>query len=167
MLKKIVLLTFLCLPLGMMAQELKIAYVNSMEIFNAMPETSAAETTLANLKQEVRAELQRMESQYNSTVEEFKQLPDSLSPEVKINRMKELEGIRERMQTYYQQSEEAIAKKSNDLQAPIVQKIKNAIKTVGDEQGYTYMLEEGAFLYASPKAIDATSLVKAKLGLKK
>ena len=60
MLKKIVLFAFLCFPLGMIAQEVKIAHVNSMEIFNVMPETAAAETELANLNQSLHVELQNM-----------------------------------------------------------------------------------------------------------
>ena len=166
MLKKIVLFAFLCLPLGMIAQEAKIAYVNSMEIFNTMPETSAAETELANLNQSLRADLQRMQEEYNKKYTEFMQQQDTLIQSIKIRRMQEVEDIKNRLETFYEQAEQEMAKKRNDLNAPIVQKIQSAIKVVGEEQGYTYMMEMGGFLYVSPKAIDATSIVKAKLGLK-
>jgi len=166
MLKKIVLLAFLCLPLGMIAQEVKIAHVNSMEIFGAMPETAAAETKLANLNQSIRAELQRLEEDYNKKYTEFMQESDTLVQSIKIRRMTEIEDLRGRIETYYQQAEQEIAKTRNDLQAPIVQKIQDAIKAVGEDQGYTYVMEAGAFIFISPKAIDATPLVKTKLGLK-
>ncbi len=166
MLKRIVLFAFLCLPLGMIAQEVKIAHVNSMEIFNAMPETAAAETELANLNQSLRGELQRMEEEYNKKYTEFMQQQDSLTQSIKIRRMQEVEDIKNRIETFYQQAEQDVAKKRNDLNAPIVQKIQTAIKAIGEEHGYTYMMEMGAFLYVSPKAVDATPLVKTKLGLK-
>ena len=166
MLKKIVLLSFLCLPLGMMAQEVKIAHVNSMEIFGAMPETSAAETELANLNQSIRAELQGMQEEYNRKYADFMQQSDSLVQSIKIRRMQEIENIKEKIEIFYQQAEQEIAKKRNDLQAPIIQKIHDAIKAIGEEQGYTFIMEAGAFLYISPKTFDATPQVKAKLGLK-
>lgn len=166
MLKKIVLLAFLCLPLGMMAQEIKIAHVNSMEIFSAMPETAAAETELANLNQEIRNEIQLMESEHSRKLSEFVQQRDTLSQSIQERRIAEIEDIKNRIETYYQQSEQRVIKARNDLQAPIIQKIQEAIKAVGEEQGYTYMMETGAFLYVSPKTIDATSSVKSKLGLK-
>ena len=166
MLKKILLLTFLCLPLGMIAQEVKIAYVNSMEIYNVMPEASAAETEMANLNQSLRAELQRLEDEYNNKYTEFMQQQDSLVQSIKIRRMQEIEDMKNKVETYYQQAEQEVAKKRSELNASIIQKMQAAIKEVGDEQGYSYMMEMGGLLYVSPKAIDATSQVKAKLGLK-
>ena len=166
MLKKIVLLAFLCLPLVMMAQELKIAHVNSLEIFNVMPEASAAETELANFGQKLHADLKGMEEEYNKKYADFMQQSDTLIQSIKIRRMQEIENLKNRIETYYQQAEQDVVKKRNELNEPIVQKIKNAIKAVGEEQGYAYMMEYGAFLYVSPKAIDATPQVKAKLGLK-
>jgi len=164
--KKIVLLAFLCLPLGMKAQEVKIAHVNTLEIFNAMPETSAAETELANLGQSLRTELQRMEEEYNRMYTQFMQQQDSLPQSIKIKRMQEIEDKKNRTETFYQQAEQEVAKKKEELNAPIAQKIQAAIKAVGDEQGYTYMMESRVFAYTSPKAIDATPFVKAKLGIK-
>ncbi len=166
MLKKIVLCVFLCLPLGMMAQELKIAHVNSMEIFNAMPETAAAETELANLNQSLRKELQTMETDYNKKYTEFMQQQDSLTQSIKVRRMQEVQDLKDRIETFYQQAEQEVTKKRNELNAPIIQKIQTAIKAVGEEHGFTYMMESGAFLFVSPKATDATPLVRTKLGLK-
>jgi len=166
MLKKIVLLSFLCLPLGMIAQEVKIAYVNSAEIFNVMPETAAAESELLKLNQSLRADIQGMEAELNKKYTEFMQQSDTLVQSIKVRRMQEIEDLKNRIETYYQQAEQQVAQKKNEVQAPIVQKIQDAIKSVGDEQGYTFVMEKGAFLYVSPKAVDATNQVKAKLGLK-
>ncbi|MDR0231899.1 MAG: OmpH family outer membrane protein [Dysgonamonadaceae bacterium] len=166
MLKKIVLLAFLCLPLGMMAQELKIAHVNPGEIFNAMPETAAAETELLNLQQQIRTELQRMEEEYGRKYTEFMQESDSLVQSIKVVRMQEIENLKNRIEAFYQDAEQQIGKARNDLIAPISQKIQNAIKAVGEEHGYTYVMDSGAFIHISPKAIDITPLVKTKLGLK-
>ncbi len=166
MLKKIALFVFLCLPLGMFAQELKIAHVNYMDIFNVMPETAAAESELVKIQQAWRTELQTMETEYNKKYTEFMQQQDSLAQSIKVRRMQEIQDVKDRIENSFQQAEQDIAKKRNDLNEPIVQKIKNAIKLVGEEHGYTYVLEASSFMYISPKSVDATPLVKAKLGIK-
>ncbi|GBU07080.1 hypothetical protein AwDysgo_04110 [Bacteroidales bacterium] len=145
---------------------LKLAHVNSMEIFNAMPETGTAETEIANMNQSIRTELETMEEEYRKKSTEFYQQQDSLTQSIKVRRMQEVNDLRERIQTFYESADQDIKTKTQELNAPIVQKIQNAIKAVGDEQGFTHMMEAGAFLYISPKAIDATPFVKAKLGLK-
>ena len=48
---------------------------------------------------------------------------------------------------------------------PIQQKMADAIKAVGTEQGYTYIIDPQVLLYTGPNAIDATPFVKTKLGL--
>lgn len=42
---------------------------------------------------------------------------------------------------------------------------RNAIKAVGDEKGYTYILDPQIVLYQGNTAVDATQFVKAKLGI--
>jgi outer membrane protein len=57
-------------------------------------------------------------------------------------------------------------KKGQELYAPIQKKMQDAIKAVGDEKGYAYILNPEILLYKGASSIDATPFVKAKLGLK-
>ena len=52
--------------------------------------------------------------------------------------------------------------------APIQEKIMTAIKAVGEENGFTYILDvnSSTIVYTGKDAIDVTPLVKDKLGLK-
>jgi len=165
MLKKIVLAALFCLPLGMLAQD-KIAYVNTQDVYKVMPETGIAESEFVKFRQSFENDLRRMEDEYNKKMAEFQQQSDSLPQTIKVRRMQELQDIRERSQTYLEQMQQEMEKKQNDLNMPIIQKIRDAIKAVSTENGYTYVLEEGYFLYVAPNAINATPLVKAKLGIK-
>ena len=58
--------------------------------------------------------------------------------------------------------------KRAELLKPILDKIQNAINTVGKEKGYTYVLDlaTGAAVYVGTDAVDCTNDVKAKLGIK-
>jgi outer membrane protein len=166
MFRKLVLVALLAIPAGVFAQEIRIAHVNTQEIFNNMPETSAMETAVANLNQGYTDELKRMEDEYNKKYAEFVEQSDSLQENIKVMRMQEVQNIQQRIQTFYQQARQEVQKKQQELLAPIQKKISDAIKLVGDENNFTYIIEDGAFLYMSPKSIDATQLVKTKLGLK-
>lgn len=166
MLKKLVVVALLAFSVSTFAQEVKIAHVNTQEVFNAMPEVSAMESEIAELSKGFKDELKRLEDEYTKKYTEFVQKADSLPESIKIRRMQEVQDIQQRVETFYQQAQQDVQKKQQELQAPIEQKIAEAIKAVGDEQGYTYVLQNGVFLYISPRAIDATPLVKAKLGLK-
>jgi len=166
MLKRLVLAMLLALPVGAFAQDLKIAHVNTQEVFNAMPELSAMESEIADLNKSFTEELKRMEDEYSKKYAEFIEKADSLPENIKIRRMQEVQDIQQKIETFYQQARQDVQKKQQELQAPIEKKIADAIRLVGEEQGYTYVLQSGVFLHISAKAIDATQLVKSKLGLR-
>lgn len=166
MLKKLILFAFILLPLGAFAQEMKIAHVNTTEIFNSMPETAAAEKDLVAYNQALEKELKTMQDEFQKKYTEWMQQQDSLAESIKVRRMQEIEDLRNRIENFYQQSVQDAQKKREDLNAPIVQKIQNAIKAVGEEHRFTYIMEAGAFLYVGSNASDATPLVRTKLGLK-
>ncbi|MDH6534122.1 outer membrane protein [Parabacteroides sp. PM5-20] len=163
--KLIALAVIMLLPLGAIAQEVKIAYVNTQEIMMAMPELSDMEKKLADLNESYTSELKRMEEDYNRKTQEYIAAQDSLTENIKLRRMQEIEGMRERMEQVYQMGQQEMSKKQEELFAPIQQKMMDAIKSVGNEKGYTYILNPASILYTGDAAIDATPFVKTKLGI--
>ena len=45
------------------------------------------------------------------------------------------------------------------------QEVFMAIQKVGEEKGYTYIIDPAALLYTGTNAVDATPFVRTKLGL--
>jgi outer membrane protein len=165
--KKLIVLLFMILPLSMSAQDLKIAYVNVQEIFMAMPEMSAIEKKIVDLNEEYAKEMKQMEDEYTKKYSDFVAQQDSLTENIKLRRMQEIEDMRTRMENFVPIAREDMQKKQQELYQPVQDKIRNAIKAVGDEKGYTYVvsMEPSLFLYTGSSAIDATSFVKSKLGI--
>ncbi len=99
--------------------------------------------------------------------EEFQKLAATSSETVKADHQKQLDSIQERYQMFLQNSQKEMEELRQKLLAPVQQKIVNAIKSVGDEKGYTYVfdLAAGNLVYVSTTAEDATPLVKTKLGI--
>jgi len=164
--KKILLSMLLCLPFGLAAQEVKIAVVNTQTILNIMPEVSAMESEIATLGQQYEKQLKIMQDEYTRKYSDLTAQGDSLTENIRMLRLQEIQDIQTRMENFAPQAREHMQKKQEELLQPIQEKIQKAIKEVGEENGYTYILNPAAILYMSPNAIDATDKVKTKLGLK-
>ena len=164
--KKIIVSILLLLPLGLVAQEMKIALVNTQDIINVMPEVGVMETEMLAMRQQYQKEAQIMEDEYNRKFADFTAQNDSLTDNIRKLRIQEIESIRDRLQNFVPMAQETIEAKQNELLAPIYDKLQKAIDSVGEEQGYMCIMNPQAFLYKGKGLIDATEQVKAKLGLK-
>ncbi|MDR2384703.1 MAG: OmpH family outer membrane protein [Tannerella sp.] len=166
--KKTILLMLMFIPLGIIAQEIKIAVVNTQTLFMAMPEISTLETEMANIRKQYESELKTMQDEYNRKNSDLIAQGDSLTDNIKMLRLQEIQDIQTRMENFIPMAQETVTKKQEELIAPIQQKMDKAIKEVGVENGYTYILIDNPqlILFKGPLAIDATDKVKAKLGIK-
>ena len=164
--KKFIVILCVLLPLSVFSQELKIAYVNVNEVFNMMPELEEAETQFAAFMAQYESEINAMRDEYRLKVEEYMKVQETLAENLKQRREQEIIDLENRIQTTYMVYQEDRDQKQAELMAPIQEKIQIAIQAVGDEQGYTSVQDVRALLYVGRSAIDATELVKAKLGLR-
>ena len=151
--------------LGVFAQESKIAIVNTQEVIQAMPEFATMQKQMADMEAKYKNEMQVMQDEYNKKYSDFVAQQDSLTENIKMRRMQELQDMEQRTQNFIQISQQDFQKKQGELFTPIQDKLKNAIKAVGDEKGYTYILDPQIVLYQGNTAVDATQFVKAKLGI--
>ena len=153
------------LSLGLLAQASKIAIVNTQEVIQAMPEFATMQKQMADMEAKYKNEMQVMQDEYNKKYSDFVAQQDSLTENIKMRRMQELQDMEQRTQNFIQISQQDFQKKQGELFTPIQDKLKNAIKAVGDEKGYTYILDPQIVLYQGNTAVDATQFVKAKLGI--
>ena len=171
MLKKFILLLCLAAPLALVAQE-KIAYVNSQEIMFKMPELKEIESKMATKQEGIKKTLEGIQAEYQAKLEDygkklenFQKGDSSVSEAEMMDQQKALTQVQERYETYAQTSQSDLEKTYGEMMAPINDKIRKAIKEVGDEQGYAYIVDVQALLYVSPSSADASKLVKTKLGI--
>jgi hypothetical protein len=163
--KKLIIFLLMMLPLGVFAQESKIAIVNTQEVIQAMPEFATMQKQMADMEAKYKNEMQVMQDEYYKKYSDFVAQQDSLTENIKMRRMQELQDMEQRTQNFIQISQQDFQKKQGELFTPIQDKLKNAIKAVGDEKGYTYILDPQIVLYQGNTAVDATQFVKAKLGI--
>jgi len=165
--RKLIALLLMLLPFvgAANAQEAKIAFVNTQEVFMALPEVADMRKQIDDLNANYQKELETMQNEFQKKYSDFIAQQDSLTENIKVRRMQEVEDLRQRMDNFVQVAQQDVNKKQQELIAPIQQKMADAIKAVGTEQGYTYIIDPQVLLYTGPNAIDATPFVKTKLGL--
>ena len=151
--KKLIIFLLMMLPLGVFAQESKIAIVNTQEVIQAMPEFATMQKQMADMEAKYKNEMQVMQDEYNKKYSDFVAQQDSLTENIKMRRMQELQDMEQRTQNFIQISQQDFQKKQGELFTPI------------QEKGYTYILDPQIVLYQGNTAVDATQFVKAKLGI--
>ena len=154
---------------GVANAQMKIAYVNSAEIVESMPESAKVKSNLEAYYNELQSQLQTMLTEYSNKVQDYEANQATLSNLVKQSKEKEIVDIENRIQQFRANAEEEMVKKQEELLKPVLDKVQNAINAVGKEKGYTYIIDNaaGTIIYMGADAIDASKDVKAKLSAKK
>lgn len=165
MIKKILLAVALAIPMFVSAQTLKVGVVDTSSIMQAMPDTKAAETKLADTSKKYEADFAKLQEEFGRLYEEFQKMPESEPQAIRERKTRELADINQKIETFQQTASQDLQKMQQELMAPIVTKIKTAIESVGRENGYAMIQEVQSLIYYASPVEDITPKVKQKLGL--
>ena len=165
MLKKLLVVALLALPICVSAQELKFATVNLQAIFQVMPETAAATVALQDKQKKYENELSKMAEELQTKYAALTEQKDSLPENILNARLAELQEIEQRTENFRRMAAEDIQAEQEKLMAPIQEKLMAAVKEVGTEGNYVYVLDETGVVFKGTMTEDITPKVKTKLGI--
>ena len=165
MIKKILLFTIAMFPLVGFAQEAKIAYVNFSEVALAMPEYKLMVDSLQKKDQEFQAEMKSINEEYTKKYSDFIAVQETLDESIKIRKYQEIESIRLSGENFQQTANQRMEELQNALSIPVTTKLQKAVDEVGSDNNFLYIVDSTVLRYTSPNAINATPLVKKKLGI--
>ena len=164
--KKILILSILCLFAVNSYSQNKLGYIDSQELLLLMPERKTAEEEVQTFAKSLESQLQAMTAEYQQSVQEYQSNEATYTDLVKQDKVAEITGLEQRIQTFQQNAQKSLQTKEQELLEPILAKARKAIEDVATEGGYTYIFDKsiGSILYAkdSENVID---LVKKKLKL--
>ncbi len=145
----------------------KFGHIESNKLMSIMPEMKAAQTSLQNKAMEFEKQLNEMKTEYQKLIKTFQDSEKTMSEIVKATKVKEIQDAEQRIGTFNQYAQQELGKTKEELLKPIIEKSTNAIKQVGEENGFIYIfdLSAGNILYFSAKSVDVLPLVKKKLGI--
>ncbi len=146
---------------------MKLATVNVQELFDAMPEKATAEASLKNASDKYQAEYKTIQDEFNKKYADYQALAnDAATPQtIKERRMQELQENDQKIQSFQRQAKLDLDELRKNLTAPIYAKIQKAVEAVGNEEGFTYIIDtsDNRVVFRGAGAIDVTAKVKAKL----
>lgn len=147
--------------------KISIAYVNTSEIMDKMPEKGAATQQLLTLSENYKKELELMQNEYNKKYSDYITYQSSLSENIKLRRMQELTELESKISDFMELAQKDIESQEKSMLGPLKQKIHDAIQAVGIEQKFTviYDLANPGIAFVSPEAVNANPLVMQKLGM--
>ena len=164
--KKYLMIILLLAPMAVFAQ--KFGHVKAQEIIQALPDYTKAKTEIDALQKQYEADLKSMQDEFEKKGEAFEKEQATLPENIKTRRQQELQDMYQKIQQSYTDNQQALAKASQEKMAAITTKVLDAIKTVGQEGGYVYIMDvdSGIPFISTTLSTDVTALVKTKLGLK-
>ncbi len=168
MFKKLILAIAVVLPLSAFAQ--KFGTVKAEEVLEAMPEYTALSSQIEEASKKYEAEYTKLNDEVNKLYADFQTIQnDPATPEtIKERRMQEIQEHSQKIQQFLQTAQQDLARQREQGLAPITSKFNEAVKSVGQEGGYTMILpyDPGFILYQGADVVDITPAVRTKLGLK-
>ena len=164
--KKLLFMLMMLAPMAAFAQ--KFGHVNSQEVIQAMPEFTKARTDLEALGKQYEADLKSMQEEIQKKAEALEKEQATLPANIKQRREQELQEMYQKYQQSAQDNQQALAKEQSEKMQAITTKVLDAIKSIGQTEGYVYIMDiAGGIPYISTTlSTDVTAKVKAKLGLK-
>jgi outer membrane protein len=150
------------------AKEMKIGFVNSNTIFEEYQATAAADIEFNEFVNTYRDSAAVLRNNIQVLNEEFESQKLVLSEDARLRKLDEIESLKKTYDQFLQNvfgKGGKIEQKNDELMAPLVKKINEAVAKIADQEGFDVVLDlsEGVF-YASSE-LDITNLVIDELNL--
>lgn len=162
--KLIVFAGFIMLTTLASAQQGKIAYVNSQDLLEAMPEAKVAQTQLAAMAGQLDSIYKKYINEYQMLIQKIQ---DPLITEIEKDAIgQDLSYLEQRIQQYEQDSQSKLDAKKAELFQPIIDKATAVVKEVAKEAGYAYVIDNSlGVLIMAPDGDNILPLVKKKMNI--
>lgn len=125
----------------------KFGFLSYNEAMKAMPEYVQAQNSLEKLKIYYDQEMERAEDEFSKKFSEYIDGYKSFPENIMLKRQKELQQLMEQSMAFKKEAQDLLTKSEKELMEPINAKLKEAIKTVGKEHKFSYILNTDANAY--------------------
>lgn len=168
MIKKILMALCVAIPACAWAQAPKFGVVDVESIIPQMAEFTEAQGKIAEASKTYKSEYAKIQEELQKKFAEYQELEkDATTPaSIKERRMQDIQELDKKAQQFGQTAQQDLQRQQAQLMQPIQEKVINAIKAIGSEQGFLMIFPEGAAAYTATEVIDVTPLVRTKLGVK-
>lgn len=143
----------------------RFGYISYREVLQAMPDYATASAQIGKLKSQYEEEARRVEDEFNKKYEDFLDSQADMPKTILQKRQSELQELLNRNVEFKAESRRLLAQAEKEAYAPLHAKLQQALKVVGEHDGYAFIInvDDNACPFINPKlGTDVTSVV-AKL----
>ncbi len=162
-------ITFCCLffalimlPMSLRAADtVKFGSIDVQKVLNESETGKKAKSDLESLIKTRQSSIDEKGKAIEKLRADIEKQASVLSAEARKNKEDELEKLLREYQRIVQDSQTEIKKKEGEFTDTILREIRELIEKIGEEEGYTLIIEKGMVLYSN-KGIDSTDSVLKK-----
>lgn len=164
MYKKIIIAVAMLLPMFASAQE-RFAVVDQQAVLESLTEYTLVKTRIEETSRQYKEEYNRMTADIDKKFEEIQVLnrQPGLVDAIKERRVQELQNMQKRAQQFLLTADEDLQRQEKQLLDPIKERVRQAIRKVGVEEGFTFIFPIEQPLFYNTRVEDVTDAVKDAL----
>ncbi|MBD3427211.1 MAG: hypothetical protein GF409_08335 [Candidatus Omnitrophica bacterium] len=128
------------------SQEAKLGYVDLRKAFYEYEKTKTMEEQLND-------ETESRQQERTQIIEKINKLRDEaelLSGKAKTAKQAEIDSELAELQEFDRQTRQTLLNKKNDMFREVIEDIQTVVTSIGDQQGYDYILDSRNIMYAKP-----------------
>lgn len=140
----------------------KIAFVNARLVLQSMPGYAQAESTFAAELAAGRAEVEKLQAQFDSAAADFQQQSVMLTPSNRTAKEKELQATSERFQQRNTEIQQRLGLREQELLSPMQERLSAIIDGLRAENNYSMVIDlsaQGLGIITYDKSLDITQRV--------
>lgn len=161
--KKLVLTLMLFAPMTLFAQ--KFGHVDAQSIMQSLPEFIKVRGELEAQSKEYENELKAMQDEIQRKSEDYERTSSTMNETKRQETEAELNQMVQKYQQALSDNQQAFQKAQQDKMQPIMNKIMTAIRNVGKDGGYVYIMDVASGIpYINESfSTDVTDAVKSEI----
>ncbi len=161
--KRIIIVLIAVLSTSTLAFSQKIGHIDSQALLEIMPGREAKMAEYEKFKGELDSYLMEMQKQYQAMIEEYQKDGPSWPESYAQTKIEALANQEQQITNFQEQATRDLIDKESKLFQPLIDDAKKASEDVAAANGFTYILDAQALLFAQGE--DILPLVKTKLGI--
>ena len=164
--KKLVLMFLMCVPFAAFAQTApKFGHVNAQAIMQELPEFIKARGELEAQSKQYENDMKAMQDEIQRKGDEYEKNQSTMNATAKAEAEAALNQLMQKYQQAYQDNQQALQKAQQEKMQPIMDKVITAIRNVGKNGGYVYIMDvsSGIPYISDTLSKDVTADVKAEM----
>lgn len=143
------------------AAEAKIGFINMQQVLASSEAGKNAQAAVAEKMEELQAGFKKDQDALVALQQEIEKKSSAWSDEMKQEKGIEFQKMRRDLAVKQEDAQLELKQLRGEKVEPILQELKNVVKDVAKEQGYTLVLPHNVILYAEDSADITASVTKA------